>query len=261
MRREFAWGLLLAMSAVPAAAADPPAAPSVVSFKASVRVDVDASGRPVKVEAPADLPDAIRGYIEGRVASWHYQPARQDGVAVPATTYVSVGACALPDAASGGYRLGVDFKGNGPGLMTESGALMPPEYPREAMRAGATGVYKVVYSVGAAGKARVDAIESMNDASRRYYQAFRMALEKWVAAMPYAPEVVNGQPVSTQVSIPVEFKLDDGGIGEDWRTRYVEEIRSRALQSSECGLAAGTNAGLLPIALDSPVGVTPAPAG
>ena len=84
----------------------------VVAFNASVRVEVDAAGKPVKVEAPADLPEAIRGYIEKRVASWQYQPAKVAGVARPAVTYVAVNACAVP--VSEGFRLGLDFDGNGP---------------------------------------------------------------------------------------------------------------------------------------------------
>ena len=59
----------------------------VVAFNASVRVEVDAAGKPVKVEAPADLPEAIRGYIETRVASWQYQPAKADGAPASAVTY------------------------------------------------------------------------------------------------------------------------------------------------------------------------------
>ena len=36
-------------------------APRVVAFNASVQVEVDAAGQPIKVAAPADLPEAIRG--------------------------------------------------------------------------------------------------------------------------------------------------------------------------------------------------------
>ena len=62
--------LLLGMGLMaPAVAADDVRKPGVVAFNASVRVDVDASGKPVKVEAPADLPDSIRSFIEKRVAS------------------------------------------------------------------------------------------------------------------------------------------------------------------------------------------------
>lgn len=105
----------------------------VVAFSASVRVDVDATGKPVKVEAPADLPDVIRSYIEKRVATWQYQPAKQDGQPVAATTYVGINACAVP--AEGGYRLGLDFNGNGPRNAGDQ-RLKPPLYPNEPERLG-----------------------------------------------------------------------------------------------------------------------------
>ncbi|MBP8615766.1 MAG: hypothetical protein KBI17_05860, partial [Thermomonas sp.] len=54
--------LLGVLAATSGQAAEPAAAkPDVVAFNASVRVEVDAAGKPVKVEAPADLPEAIRG--------------------------------------------------------------------------------------------------------------------------------------------------------------------------------------------------------
>lgn len=50
------WLLLGLGFMAPAAGADDASKPGVVAFNASVRVEVDASGKPVKVEAPADLP-------------------------------------------------------------------------------------------------------------------------------------------------------------------------------------------------------------
>jgi hypothetical protein len=58
--------------------ADEPAA-KVVTFSASVRIDVDATGKLVKIEASGDVPEAIRNYIEKRVATWQYAPPRKRG--------------------------------------------------------------------------------------------------------------------------------------------------------------------------------------
>ncbi|MFT4178348.1 MAG: energy transducer TonB [Thermomonas sp.] len=267
MKRGFAFCLSMVVlaSSVAGHAADGvkpgKSKPDVIAFNANVRVDVDANGKPVKVEAPADLPQAIRGYIEKRVASWQYQPAMQNNVAVPATTYVSVGACALPDETGDNYRLGVDFKGNGPGLVSATGRLEPPVYPRDAMMRGSTGAFRVVYSISGEGKPKVDEIVPMDDVSKRSYKAFHAALEKWASSLPYRPETVNGQPVTTQISTLVEFRLDDDIGTPQWRQRYIEELKSRAIASSECALASGRGFGLVPIAMDSPVKITPAPAG
>ena len=110
MKRFALSGLLALLLVLPVQA--PSAADGVVAFPASVRVDVDASGRPVKVEAPADLPEPIRAFIEKRVATWHYSPAMVAGVPQAGTTYVRVGACAVPEGDQ--YRLAIDYKGNGP---------------------------------------------------------------------------------------------------------------------------------------------------
>jgi len=251
----------LLLSGLLAAQAAEPEKRDVVAFSATVRVDVDTAGAPVKVEAPADLPAAIRAYVEQRVASWQYLPARQDGVAVPATTYVRVGACALPDEASGGYQLGVDFKGNGPGLMSESGRLDPPGYPRHALMRGDTGVFRVVYSINGSGKPKVDVITPLGDEPPRGFKAFQAALEKWVGGLPYQPEIVNGQPVATQISTIVEFRLSDDYGTPVWRKQYLEDLKSKAISSSECTLASGASFGLQPVAIDSPVKVIPTPAG
>lgn len=238
-------------------AAEP--APKVVAFNASVKVDVDAAGKPIRVEAPQDLPQAVRSYIEKRVATWQYEPAKRDGVAVPATTFVKVGACATPTPSGDGFRLGLDFKGNGPGLISASGHMPPPSYPGDLRRRGAQGAFKVSFTVQPDGTTRVDDVESV-DGSKRYLKSFRPALTDWIEKIRYQPEVVGGRAVPTQISFPVEFVLKSGGRDPAWRKRYLAELQSRAIATAECQLAAGAYQGPLPIALDSPVKVTPKPA-
>jgi len=256
--------LAFACLAAPAAfAADDTVKPAVVAFNASVRVEVDASGKPVKVEAPADLPESIRSFIEKRVASWQYQPAKQGGVPVGATTYVKVGACAIPDATSGGYKLGVDFKGNGPRLVSASGNLPPPQYPIEAIRKSVTGTYIVNYSIQPDGSTQVGDIE-LADGPKQSAKWLRPAITRWAESLRYEPEQVNGQAVVTTMSFPVEFKITTSTkreSNETWRARYKAELEARAMASSECQLASGASVGLMPIALDSPVKVIPTPAG
>ena len=243
---------------VPVLAQDAAKHKDVVAFNASVRVEVDANGKPVKVEAPVDLPEAIRGYIEKRVASWQYAPAKQDGVAAPAVTFVRVGACAIPVAE--GYRLGLDFKGNGPDLVSTSGRMLPPRYPHDAQIAGITGVYQVSYSIQPEGGARLEDIKQLEGAGGRYFQSFRKVLTEWVGTLQYQPERVNGKPVATTMSFPVEFELRmDRGSREQWRESYLAELQARAIASNEC-IAASTGDDLQPTAQNSPVKVTPVPA-
>lgn len=230
----------------------------VVAFNASVRVEVDAAGKPVKVEAPADLPDAIRGFIEKRVASWQYEPAKQGGVPAAAVTFVRVGACAIPVAE--GFRMGLDFKGNGPAIVNAGPWFMPPpRYPHEMQRMAVEGEFKVSYAIQADGTTRIASIEPMAGTGSRHLKAFRGALTSWIEGLRYQPEQVDGRPVATDMTFPVSFTLSTHG-GPRSNAAYREELEARALASKEC-LAASSPSGPLPIATNSPVKVIPTPAG
>ena len=252
--------LALLVAATPTLAAGPAGKNDVVAFKATVRVEVDAAGKPVKVEAPADLPEAIRAFVEKRVASWDYAPARQDGTPVPAVTYVKVGACAVPLPDGKGFSLGVDFKGNGPKLAHAAERLPPPYYPDEARRRGAEGTFKVSYTIQPDGSARLDAIEPLEGGNWALKQ-LRGALTDWVGQLRYQPEQVNGQAVATRMSMPVEFRLGNGGGTPRWLADYRQQLQQRVIASSECKLASGEDMAPMPLAQDSPVKVTPRPAG
>lgn len=234
----------------------------IVAFDASVRVEVDATGKPVAIDAPADLPEPIAAAIEKRVASWVYVPARRADEPVAAVTYVSVGACAVP--AEGGYRLGVDFKGNGPRLHSDTGKMPPPSYPRTLAMRGVGGTFVVSYAVQADGSTRLAGIEPVGKRMKHEYRlAFEEALEDWVESLRYDPEQVDGQAVATTVSFPVMYTTvdDDDRHVSDWRERYAADLRERAIQSEECKLASGMATGPVPLAIDSPVKVTPSPSG
>ena len=252
------FGLVLALFLSASAAAEDAKTPGVVAFNASVRVEVDAAGKPVRVEAPADLPESIRAFIEKRVASWQYAPAKAHGLPASAVTFVRVGACAIP--AGNGYRMGLDFKGNGPGLVNAGPWFMPPpQYPKEMQRRGAEGMFKVTYAIQADGKTRITAIEPAEGTLGRVVKPFREALTDWIEGLHYQPEQVAGIPVATEMSFPVSFMLSSGN-GPRTNEEYRKELEVRAMTSKEC-IAASAPAGPLPIATNSPVKVTPVPAG
>lgn len=234
------------------------ATPEVVAFSASVRVELDAAGKPVSVKAPENLPATVREFIEKRVGTWQYSPALQGGQPVPAVTFVSIGACAIP--AGDGFRLGLDFKGNGPRLISASGHLPPPSYPSEALRSGVSGTYRVTYSILADGSTRVASVDVV-DGRSPYSKVFRASIERWAETLRYEPELVGGKPVSTSMSLPIEFSIHrDRRTGEAWRKAYLAELKARAIASSECTAAAGTGSPTMPLAQDSPVKVMPVPA-
>ena len=249
--------LVIATGAPGAALADTPAKRDVVTFHASVRVEVDATGKPVKVEAPRDLPEAVRGIIERRVASWQYQPGKIGGVPQAATTYVAVNACAAPVAE--GYRLGVDFDGNGPRVAGDQ-RLMPPVYPSLARRTGMEAEFKLILGIQTDGSAVIDEIKQ-GDVSRRMGKAvarnaFEMELRRWVKTLRFDPEVVAGKPVREQVGVPVSFVIDH----RVDRQALKESLQAEAKASRECQLASDAS-DMKPVVLQPAVAVIPTPAG
>ncbi len=252
MKSIKAFVALACLVALPAVAAGD-AKPKVVAFNASVKVEVDAVGKPVKVEAPADLPEAIRGFIEKRVASWQYEPAKIEGVPQPATTYVAVNACAVPEAS--GYRLGLDFGGNGVRTATDQ-RLIPPMYPPTAQRAGTEADFVLILGIEQDGHASIDKIEKANISGRPGASEFEPLLRRWVKTIRFDPEVVAGKPVRGQVRMPVDFTLRTFGN----RKALIDELQAKAKTSRECQMAAGDDAGPKPIAMNPAVTVTPIPA-
>ncbi|MFS8138185.1 MAG: energy transducer TonB [Thermomonas sp.] len=225
----------------------------VVAFSASVRVDVDAVGKPVKIEAPGDLPEAIREYIEKRVATWQYEPARLGKVAVPATTYVAINACAVP--VEDGYRMGLDFAGNG---MRSAGdrPINSPRYPVQAEMHGIEAEFVVILDVAADGAARLGTIEKATVARRGRRVEFEQELRRWAMSLRFDPELVSGQPVSGQLRVPVNFSLKNYANVQ----ALTDDFQAKAKDSPECQVAAGADA-IKPVAMDSVIRVIPSPAG
>jgi len=249
--RYFQLVLLAALYAAPSLS--PAAEPDsrLVTFNTNVRVDVDAAGRPIKVEAPGDLPKTIRDYIEKRVATWHYEPANQAGVAAAGTTYVAVNACAVP--VQGGYHLGLDFNGNGPRNAGDQ-RLQPPQYPRESLRRGFEAELVVILDIATNGTARLSAVEE-SDVSRHGSPAeFEKEVRRWAKLLHFDPEQIAGQPVAGQVRVPVTFALPTE---TEWRSMR-DDFQAKANASRECQLAQGDNV-MQPIALESVIKVTPKP--
>lgn len=232
-------------------AAEPATGP--ITFRVSVLVDVDASGKPVKVEASKDIPQAIRNFIEKRVASWQYQPARIGGVPQPATTYVNVNACAVPT--TGGYTMGVDFDDNGPRTLSGK-ELVPPNYPITARNAGTEAEFSLILDIGADGHAELSSIENVDFNGRVGSSEFAPALRRWARGLRFDVERLAGKPVSSKMRMEVEFVLRGSG----HHKRLVDESLAKASASRECQIAAGNN-GMKPVALDSVLKVTPIPAG
>src|SRR5688572_32369272 len=95
--------------AFPLSAADP--APQPFALRAEAKVEIDPSGKLVRVESTQDLPPAIRTYIEKQVATWQFKRNDANPTA-NASSWLYLQACGLP--VEGGYTMGLSFEGNGP---------------------------------------------------------------------------------------------------------------------------------------------------
>lgn len=229
-----------------ARAADDPARP--VAFRADARVELDAGGRPTRIEVSRDLPEAIRAYVARRVAAYTYSPPHRDGVSGPAVTYLHLGACAIPEGA--GYRLGLDYKGNGPRLATPGARVPVLPFPPSAMRSGRTEVtMQVAFHIEPDGSATFDKVTYADgDAHRR--DGFDALARAWPKLLRFEPEQLAGRALRSQATIQLTYTVRRPGA-------VREGLVEQALRSRECQAAAGADEGPLPVALDSPVRVVP----
>lgn len=225
-----------------AAHADEDAKP--VYFRASVKLAVDASGKVQAAQVSTNMPEALRGVIEGRARDWRFAPPALNGVAVGGVTYALVGACAIP-VDEDGYRVAIDYKRNGP-LSTDrpDGVVMPPRYPVDAARMGKEARTVVDFTVGADGRASLNDIR-YEDASAAGHQYFDAAIRRWVEAMRYMPERLGDVGVATRIEMPVEFFLGE-------RPERKPKVERRAETSAPECQAAASDASEQPVAVDSP---------
>jgi TonB family protein len=233
-------GLLVLASA---ASAGEEAQSETLRFYANARVVLDDQGVPQQVQANERLPPSVRSAIEQRVMQWRFEPARIGGSATAGVTHVSLDACAVP-APDGTMRMAMEYRSNGPGLAGGAMLVAPPRYPAEAARYGRQGSFNVVMRIGADGNASIERIERVSGLAK----PFEKTLREWVAAMRYVPEEVDTVPISTQISMLVDFKMGGESLEDRARAKREEDA-----QSAGCRKAAGAvQDRLRPVVLDSP---------
>ena len=231
--------LALALLASSAAIAGEP-----VSFPADVKVSVDASGKLVAVDVLTDLPPPVRAFIEKRVATWSFSPPKRGDVTGVGVTYLKLGACALP-VDGGGYRLAVDFKHNGPSLI--SGAM--PRYPMADMVSGRGAVVIAKFIVNMDGRATLEDIrykEGRNHGSA----SFDASMRTFVRSLHFAPEQLAGRPIATEVEFSVNFLNESDARHKTPSSKQIED-------SQECRMASSAEPVVDQVALDSPINVKP----
>lgn len=192
------------------------------------------------------MPEAVRTYIERKVATWQFAPPSQNGITGSGVSYLQLGACAIPEG--NGYRMAIDFKGNGPRPAGQS-ILPPPRYPTEALRAKLGAEMVVQWIVEADGRVTLERIERTDEAKARRTDPFDKTIREWVARLRYQPEELAGKAVRTRIEVPVTFTM--GGARSAGALK--KELLENATQSPECRMAASKMVeGLHPVSVDSP---------
>ena len=226
----------------------------LVQFRTQARVEVDSAGKVVAVTPDPALPAAVGSAIRNTVAGWRFAPPTKDGRAVSGVTFLYLGACAVPEGEN--FRFAVSYRGSGPAHSGPSA----PAFPFGAMRPGHSLKLKLSYTVLADGTARVEEIvfpkgDRGADADK---PAFRRSLQEWVKASKFEPEQLDGRPVATRMSHPIEFKLGTTGtFNSAQRDGEKEAQRSAAAQPSCQTALAATKDDERPVALDSPFQLLP----
>jgi hypothetical protein len=224
-------GAVLLLAASAASAAD------LLTFNTKAQVTVDANGVPTEVVVPAELPAPVAQFVRNQVLQWRFQAPEHDGQRHGGQTWVMLGACAAPTAQ--GYQLAIDYKGTGPGVRNVDGMLPPPAYPPRAARQGFGTGARVHYVVETDGSTTLEKIEYPKPGPAPHL--FDDTLRAWVGALRYDPESIDGKPVRTRMSVPVDFAM------------VVEIPRGPASSSkAECQTAMKKEDPRRAVALDSP---------
>ncbi len=246
MKKLMGSAALLAAVVCSEASAQAADATAPIPFRATAKVWIDETGHPSQVEATSGLPLAVRTSIEQEVSKWRFQSPVVDGIPRGGITYVSLGACGVPEA-DGSLRLALNYTGNGPGYADDAVMLPPPRYPTDMARKGQGGEWSVEYMVEPDGSATFVSIvgSKPNQPSLRHIEP---TLREWVKSMRHVPEQIDGAPVRTRVATPVTFSMARSSS----RKVLMQEMKRELESSPECSAVMEKSAGERPVALDSP---------
>lgn len=169
------------------------------------QVELDASGALVSATALRDAQDVTVRTLQEDLRNWVFQPAQQDGRAVPTTTWVRV--AAIPSTDGTAPRVLSATAGPAPDT------LRKPEFPAAAQRRGHSGV--VVLELQTDAQGRVSAVsvrDTVGSINRAMAEAAVAAARDWT----FRPERVAGVPLAGKLLMPVCFVAASDLEGCEW---------------------------------------------
>ena len=226
----------------------------LIVFASEAKVEIDSNGNVTDVTPDRSLSPAIRQVIQAYVRQWHFSAPTKAGQPVGGTTYVQLDACAAPK--DGKYLFVVKYRGNGPG---HAGQFSVPRFPPDALRYGASSAkLQLTFRVPPKGGVQIEDIVLV-DGDKRFEKSFKAAMTSWLKASRYVPEQIDGEPVATRVSFPIEFegeRIDSPAAAKASMDKRTQEY---AAQQPECQeVMNGGDANERQVALDSPFHLIPA---
>jgi len=215
--RDAILAAMLMASGMTAAKADQPVA--IYTMEAVGEVQIAKDGHVSDYRLSSKLPDEVAKLVDKDVRNWTFEPILLDGHAVVAKTSMHLRLKAEPAAGDKrNYLMRIaDVRFGEP---QRSGAMKPPRYPEEAVRArlGAR-VLLYLHLDDSGNVVEVQPYQtSLGARTRSEHEAeeWRRAFEKSSIAAAKQwhfdlAETVDGKPIGTTVIVPIEYSVHESG--------------------------------------------------
>ena len=227
--RNFAAFLLLATcAATPVIAADEPIR---LYFSADVTIESDGSLSRLEWNRGDEIPAVLRTRLDARVRSWKFVPGTIEGT--PAVTETTLQLRLLATPQGDDVALQVENATTGATLVD----MVPPDYPREALRRGAEAAVLANLSVSPGGAREVSI--AGYDGDQRMRPKFEKAVDGMFRGVTVEFERVGGLPAPAEFAVPVEFCLGTNPCGPyDWPERETASAPGQPMpRDSVAGIA------------------------
>ena len=193
---------ILLIACLPVAAVADEGEDLTLFFRAAVTIEADGSLSALAWEDAGKIPAALRARLDERVHAWTFEPGEIDGR--PARTETTLRLRLLATPRDGALALHVESADTGP----EMDGVMPPEYPREALRRGAEGQVLAGLVVEPDGTRHVTLEQYQGD--DRHRRVFLEAVKPTLQRIDVRHERVGGNEVAARFAVPISFCLNAG---------------------------------------------------
>lgn len=181
-------------------------------FRAAMTIEPDGSISRLEWKDGDKIPAVLRGKLDERVKSWEFEPGLLDGQ--PARTETTLRMRMLAKSQDQGLVFTVEQAKTGAFV----GPVMPPAFPRNALRAGEDAAVLAHVAIAPGGEPKVSVAGYEGD--ERWRDEFVGAVEGMFDDLVVQFEHVGGQPAPAEFTIPVEFCVGSRECGAfDWEAR------------------------------------------